>query len=251
MKHLLILSLTLLFSIPFGAQAQWFTDYNAALKKAQAENKSVLINFTGSDWCPPCMRLKAEVFDKYEFKKYAHDNLILLEIDFPRRIDQPPGVRAANQKLSKQFGVTGYPSVFLVDNGGNQLLKTGYTPGGPKAFLARLQNTSPAETARPTPQPAAKPSAPKKQETPAYAVAPVVIRYDNLALKGISGGRTKMALINNQSLAAGEKGKVKVGDKSLDVLVTEIRETSVLIQIEGEPEPRELVMKAGVDLSKE
>jgi thioredoxin-related protein len=98
MKHLLILSLTLLFSIPFGAQAQWFTDYNAALKKAQAENKSVLINFTGSDWCPPCMRLKAEVFDKYEFKKYAHDNLILLEIDFPRRIDQPPGVRAANQK---------------------------------------------------------------------------------------------------------------------------------------------------------
>ncbi|MFN7139088.1 MAG: thioredoxin family protein [Limisphaerales bacterium] len=246
--RLLFISLFAFVLVPLSGQAQWLTDYNAALQKAQTENKPVLINFTGSDWCGWCIRLKDEVFDKPEFRKYAQENLVLLELDFPRNKKQSASVRSANEKLASRYGVQGFPTVFLVDANGNPVLKTGYVRGGPKAFIAELEKRPGVKAqAAATPPRAAAPGAAaptKKAEPPPYAVAPPVIRYDGLALKGISGGRVKMALINNQSLAAGEKGKVRVGDKTIDVLVKEIREDSVLVQIGDETEPRELSLKA-------
>ncbi|MFH1708181.1 MAG: thioredoxin family protein [Planctomycetota bacterium] len=63
----------------------WLTDYNAAVKAAQERNLPILADFTGSDWCGWCQKLKAEVFDKKEFTEWAAQSVILLEVDFPKQ----------------------------------------------------------------------------------------------------------------------------------------------------------------------
>ncbi len=229
-----------------SAQARWMTDYSSALKQAQAEDKAVLINFTGSDWCGWCIRLKEEVFSTAEFKDFANESLVLLEVDFPRKISLSSDQVAKNEKMAKDFGVRGYPTVYLVDKNGKKLVKTGYGEGGPVPYIAGLKKALPSsgKGVESASAPVAAPAtAGGKKETPAYAVPAPVIRYDKIALKGIFGGKSKTALINNQSLGAGEKGKIKVEDKIVEVLVKEIRENSVLVQVEGETEPRELTLK--------
>ena len=66
-------------------ELQWLTDTKTALEKARQENKAVLLDFTGSDWCGWCMKLKSEVFDQPEFAQFAQANLVLVEVDFPKR----------------------------------------------------------------------------------------------------------------------------------------------------------------------
>ena len=63
----------------------WTLDIDAALKQAKAENKKVLLLFTGSDWCGWCIKLKREVLEKNEFKKFAKKNLVLVYFDFPSK----------------------------------------------------------------------------------------------------------------------------------------------------------------------
>lgn len=248
-------------------RAEWLTDYAAALKKAAAEDKTVLINFTGSDWCGWCIKLKKEVFDTAEFKKFADENLVLLEIDFPRRKQLPAEQLTKNKQLAQRFRVKGYPTICLVDKNGRRLRETGYQPGGPAKYIAHLKQTpgfktkapaaTPGKTQSAVPQPsspapvAVPPSTKKasastrKQELPpAYAVVPPVIRYDDIALKGIMGSKTKLALINDVTLGTGEKGKIKVADNTVEVAMKEIRSDSVLVQIEGETQPRELKLNA-------
>ncbi|MCA9777431.1 MAG: thioredoxin family protein, partial [Candidatus Eremiobacteraeota bacterium] len=62
----------------------WLTDWEAAKAQAQRTNKPILINFTGSDWCGWCIRLKKEVFSQEEFKSWAGQKVVLFEADFPR-----------------------------------------------------------------------------------------------------------------------------------------------------------------------
>src|SRR5262245_30005189 len=83
---------------PATAAVSWLTDLPAAEAQAKAEGKFVLINFTGSDWCGWCMKLRKEVFLKSEFNDYAKTNLILVEVDFPKRKPQPAPLQQANQK---------------------------------------------------------------------------------------------------------------------------------------------------------
>ncbi len=251
-------SRVLLFVFAVGmcisAQAQWLTDYSSALKKAQAEDKAVLINFTGSDWCPACISLKKEVFDTAQFKAFANEHLVLLEVDFPRRKVLSAEQIDKNKRMTELFPIEYYPTVFVVDKDGHRLAQPDNLEGGPAPYIAQLKRipgfplrirdtAGAAKTiARP---PSVKPAPPakKQKELPAYAVSAPVIRYDKIALKGIFGAKSKVALINNESLGAGEKGKIKVEDKIVEVLVKEIRENSVLVQIEGETEPRELTLK--------
>src|SRR5689334_15851945 len=72
-----------LFVVSHLHAAEWLTDLPTALAKAKAEGKSVLMDFTGSDWCPWCIRLRKEIFDQTAFQKFADENLILVELDFP------------------------------------------------------------------------------------------------------------------------------------------------------------------------
>lgn len=125
--------------ITAAAKAGWLTSYEQAQKEAQAKNRLLLMDFTGSDWCGWCIMLDKEVFSKPEFKEYAKNNLVLLELDFPRSKQMPPEVTAQNEKLAMKYGIQGFPTVVVFDSAGKPLGALGYQPGGPQAFIAELE----------------------------------------------------------------------------------------------------------------
>lgn len=136
--HLLSLAIALLFALPSFGQS-WETDYDAAVAKAKAENKTVLLNFTGSDWCGWCIRLKKEVFSQDAFKEYAEENLVLVTLDFPRRKQLPAEEKAQNQELANKHGIRGFPTILLLNGEQDVLLTTGYQAGGPEAYVEHLK----------------------------------------------------------------------------------------------------------------
>lgn len=117
----------------------WLTDFDAARTQARTENKMLLINFTGSDWCPPCLMLHREVFSQPEFAEYAARHLVLLEVDFPRTKELTGAQKAANEKLAERFGIYGFPTIIVLDPSGKKVGELGYMRGGPKAFIAALE----------------------------------------------------------------------------------------------------------------
>jgi len=209
----------------------------AALRKARAENKVVMLDFTGSDWCGWCMRLKSEVFDQPQFARFSQASLILVEVDFPRHKALAPVEQAANMALSRQFKIEGYPSIVVLNAAGKELGRTGYLPGGPRAFIAELEkmpgvkhgDAATVADAAPEPEP------PPRKAPDFVPIAPAApAHYGELALKGISGTKDRrMALINNQTFMTGETAKVKVQDSRLEITCKEIRDYSVLISVEG------------------
>ena len=121
------------------ARLDWLTDFDTAQARSRAESKPLLLDFTGSDWCPPCMRLRKEVFSKPEFADYAAKNLVLLEVDFPKRKTLPPAQQAANDALARQFGVEGFPTILVLSPSGKHLGQLGSASGGTTAFIAELE----------------------------------------------------------------------------------------------------------------
>jgi thiol:disulfide interchange protein len=101
----------------------WLTDYPKALEQAKAEKKLVMLDFTGSDWCQPCMVLKRNVLGTKKFKEYADKKLVLVEVDFPNNIEQAPALKKTNRELAAKFDIIGYPTIVLVDADGKELLK--------------------------------------------------------------------------------------------------------------------------------
>ena len=130
---------------PSEAKATWLTNFETAQARARAEKKLLLIDFTGSDWCPPCIMLERQVFAQPEFKAYAAQHLVLLEVDFPRKKELSDEQKAANEKLAERFAVDGFPTVVVLDSNGKILGQLGYMPGGPQAFIAALEKLSPVE----------------------------------------------------------------------------------------------------------
>ena len=121
-------------------QAGWLHDYEAAKKQAKEEGKPIFINFTGTDWCGWCIRLEKEVFSQEEFKKYAAESLVLVEVDFPKKKEQSAELRAQNDALDKQFEIQGYPTLFLLDAEGKKLSEdVGYREGGAAAYVVHLK----------------------------------------------------------------------------------------------------------------
>ncbi len=117
----------------------WVTDFEEAKKLAAEEERVILADFTGSDWCGFCIRLKDEVFETDRFRAYAEDNLVLLQLDFPMRTELPKALREQNEKLRVHFRVRGFPTVILMDAEGEELARTGYRPGGPEPYIEHLQ----------------------------------------------------------------------------------------------------------------
>jgi protein disulfide-isomerase len=119
---------------------EWLTDYKQAQQEAKAQNKPLLIEFTGSDWCPPCILMKKEVFTSPEFQSYAAKNFILLEVDFPRGKEQARELAAQNMELAQKFGVEGFPCIVLLGSDGSKLAeRVGYNSGSPVVFIAWLE----------------------------------------------------------------------------------------------------------------
>ena len=113
----------------------WHVLLDEAFKESQKTGKPIMANFTGSDWCGWCKRLDKSVFHTSDFDKWAKDNVVLLELDFPRRFKLPDAVAQQNRGLQQTFGVRGYPTVWLFDLAKDDtgkfnisaLGKTGYT----------------------------------------------------------------------------------------------------------------------------
>lgn len=124
------------------AEITWLTDFQRAQEEAKASHKLLLLNFTGSDWCGWCMRLKAEVFSKPEFAEYAKQNLVLVEVDFPRAKALSSEVRKQNAALAEKYGVDGFPTIVVLTGDGKPVGLLGYMPGGPSAFIAELKKLS-------------------------------------------------------------------------------------------------------------
>ena len=124
---------------PKAAEGAWLTDYKAALAKAKKEKKVVLADFTGSDWCGWCIKLKDEVFSKPEFQEWAAENVVLLELDFPKQTPQSDELKKQNQELQKEFGIQGFPTIVFLDAKGKKLGQSGYVEGGPEAWIAAAE----------------------------------------------------------------------------------------------------------------
>ena len=143
MKNIFLIGLFLIGS--FAVQAQelkWHTDVKKAITISNKEKKPLLMFFTGSDWCGWCIRLQNEVLKTPEFTKWAKENVILVELDYPRRLPQTPELKNQNAELQQAFGIQGFPTVYFVsaeDKEGRINFKglgqTGYVAGGPTAWL--------------------------------------------------------------------------------------------------------------------
>jgi len=123
----------------FSQEAKWYTDFAKAAAEAKAGNKSILLDFTGSDWCPWCIRMKKETLDQAAFKDYAAKNLVLMEVDFPDSKPQTEAVKKQNKELQAKYKADGFPTFVLVDADGNiQGKQVGYMEGGPSPFIELL-----------------------------------------------------------------------------------------------------------------
>jgi thioredoxin-related protein len=127
---------------PFAVaeESGWLTDYKKAQQEAKAGNKFLLLDFTGSDWCGWCKKFDREVLLKPQFKDYARDNLIVVELDFPRAKQQSPELRKQNRELAQEYQIVGFPTIVVLSADGQKLWRyDGYFPDGPDAFIAELQ----------------------------------------------------------------------------------------------------------------
>jgi len=128
-----------LSAVLFATQAfagGWGDNYKDALAAAAKDNKKVLLDFTGSDWCGWCIRLKKETFDQPAFKEYADKNLVLVEVDFPQGKTLPAAVKTQNDGLQEKYQVQGFPTLVLLSPDGKVIKQqSGYIPGGPKGFI--------------------------------------------------------------------------------------------------------------------
>lgn len=121
----------------------WREDLPGALTQAQSENKFVLLDFTGSDWCPWCIKFDHDVLSTPQFALYAQRKLVLVKLDFLRHTQQSDELKQANEALGKQFAVTGFPTYVLLSPDGKELgRQVGYAEGGPAAFITELDGFS-------------------------------------------------------------------------------------------------------------
>src|SRR5215472_4032925 len=86
-----------------AAELSWQTDFAQASQQAAQEHKYILLDFTGSDWCPWCIKMDKEVFNQSQFSDFALKNLVLVKLDFPRKAAQTPALKSQNAELAKKY----------------------------------------------------------------------------------------------------------------------------------------------------
>lgn len=136
----------LLFAGSFAAEAQelvWETNVTKAMAISTETKKPLLLFFTGSDWCGWCIRLQKEVLRTPEFAAWAKENVVLVELDYPRKVPQTEDIKKQNNELQMAFGIQGFPTIILANATTKEgkvnfegIGSTGYVAGGPTAWLA-------------------------------------------------------------------------------------------------------------------
>lgn len=145
MKRIFLVALFFVGALAMQAQdkeLKWYTDVREAITVSNNVHKPLLMFFTGSDWCGWCIRLQNEVLKTPEFKKWAVDNVVLVELDYPRRTAQSPELKNQNSELQQAFGIQGFPTIYFTSAESKDgkvnfkgLGQTGYVAGGPTAWL--------------------------------------------------------------------------------------------------------------------
>ena len=145
MKKLILLLFTIVSftSLSQHSGNDWNTDMNKSIQISQQTGKPLMLFFTGSDWCGWCKKLVKEVYKTPEFNKWAKKNVVLVEIDFPRRTKLAEELTKQNRELQQMFGVRGYPTIWFISpkkgSDGkvnlNKLGSTGYVAGGPTKWI--------------------------------------------------------------------------------------------------------------------
>jgi len=142
-NRLILLAATVCISLGAACshgESGWLNDYKRAQQEAKTNNKFLLLDFTGSDWCGWCKKLDKEILSQSQFKDYARENLVLLEVDFPRAKPQNAEVRKQNQELAQQYQVEGFPTIVVLNGDGQKLWQyDGYFPDGLAAFIVQLE----------------------------------------------------------------------------------------------------------------
>jgi protein disulfide-isomerase len=139
-KIILAVATALTLTAAFASESvTWLTDAVKATQQAKKENKLVLLNFTGSDWCGWCIKLKKEVFSQPEFATWAATNIVAVEVDFPRKTKLAPELASVNRALADKFKIEGYPTLIILNGDGKKVAEMGYVKGGPKAFIAEFE----------------------------------------------------------------------------------------------------------------
>jgi len=131
--------------VSLSAAEGWLTDLDEGIAVAKADKKAILVDFTGSDWCGWCIRLKKEVFDQKEFAAVSKD-FVLVELDYPQKKKQSAEEKAKNKALAEKFAIEGFPTIMLLDSDGQPFAQTGYQEGGPAKYLAHLAELRKANT---------------------------------------------------------------------------------------------------------
>lgn len=142
MKNLLVIALLWLYA----PVVNWSGDFNETQKEAQRAHKYIIINFSGSDWCGPCIRTRKEILETKIFEDYAAEHLLLVRADFPRqKKNQLPADQVKrNEALADKYNPNGeFPLTLLVDENG-KVVKTweGFPNVSPEKFVAQITETT-------------------------------------------------------------------------------------------------------------
>jgi thioredoxin-related protein len=117
---LMVLAAAVMTGMGLANPKGWETDLEKAMARAKEEKKTLLVEFTGSDWCPPCIAMRKNVFSKKEFIEAASKDFILVELDFPNGDKE---LKKKNQPYAKKYEIKGYPTVILFDSEGQEFTR--------------------------------------------------------------------------------------------------------------------------------
>lgn len=141
-KHLTLLIFFCLFSLSAMSQ-DWETSFETAKATAKKTQVPIILVFQGSDWCAPCIKLDREVWSTPVFKKYAAENYVMLQADFPRKKTNALSEEQtkANKLLAERYNQRGiFPLVVLLNADGKELGQTSYKRLAPEAYIKELNS---------------------------------------------------------------------------------------------------------------
>lgn len=133
----------LLFVVTIGYSQEWKTDFTVAKGEASSQNKNILLVFSGSDWCGPCIKLDRDIWQSEEFKEFAKNNLVLERADFPKKKQNQlaPELKKINEELAEKYNKDGmFPLVVVLDKNGKVLGKTAYKNVSPQEYITILKS---------------------------------------------------------------------------------------------------------------
>lgn len=126
-----------------GFSQNWLTNFEEAKQVAQSKDQKIILVFSGSDWCAPCIKLEKEIWETEEFKAFSNSNFVMLRADFPRRKKNALSkeMQVQNNNLAEKYNKNGFfPLVVVLDVNGKVLGQTGYKKTTPNAYIKLLSS---------------------------------------------------------------------------------------------------------------